>query len=262
MIQHSLVKNSLCYFLGLFVFLAAINARAYTPEDCVRCHKEGSRESMLHVSMGEFEDSIHGRETTCQDCHTGIRDESHETVKGSGAVDCSMCHDQENRHGMQSKTEHRPRCYSCHTAHAIFEINSNLSSVHRENLNKTCGTCHPAECGDRDYLSWLPSKQIASHNKQDFGCPFEEDNCLGCHQGMAAHGEEAPINEETCYQCHFSPEGDPLLVGYIHPKAHPDKHPTIFASAIIYLFVILAVFYGGFMFYTRKFSGKSRRHRR
>jgi len=255
------VKNFIFYFLGLLVFVTATKTWGYTPEDCIICHGEGSRESVLHISMEEYHASIHGSEIACQDCHTGVRDEGHKIIKGSGAVDCSQCHEQENRHGLKSKNEHRPRCYSCHTTHAIFEKDSELSSVHGKNLKKTCKTCHPAECGDRDYMSWLPSLQISSHNKQDFGQTFDTDNCLSCHQGMAAHGEDGPLNDQDCYKCHLSPEGEPLLLGYIHPKADLDKHPTIFAAGAVYLLLILVLFSGGFAFYIRKFS-KKRKGRR
>ncbi|MCK4794297.1 MAG: hypothetical protein KAV87_61790 [Desulfobacteraceae bacterium] len=255
------MKKFIFYFLGLLILLTAYDTLGYTPEDCIRCHKEGSPESRLHISWKEYETSIHGREITCQDCHTGVRDKDHKTIKGSGAVDCSQCHDNENRHGLESKNEHRPRCYSCHTTHAIFEKDSELSSVHGKNLKKTCKTCHPAECGDRDYMSWLLSLQISSHNKQNFGQVFDTDNCLGCHQGMAAHGEDAPLNDQDCYKCHLSPEGEPLLLGYIHPKADLDKHPTIFAAGAVYLLLILVLFSGGFAFYIRRFS-KKRKGRR
>lgn len=255
------VKRFIFYFLGLLVLLTAYDTLGYTPGDCIKCHKEGSPESRLNIFLEGYESSIHGREITCQDCHTGVIDEDHKTMKGSGAVDCSECHDQENRHGLKSKNEYRPRCYSCHTTHAIFEKDSEFSSVHGKNLKKTCKTCHPAESGDRDYMSWLPSLQIASHNKQDFGQVFDTDNCLGCHQGMAAHGEGAPLNDQDCYKCHLSPEGEPLLWGYMHPQADLDKHPTIFAAAAVYLLLMLVLFSGGFAFFIRKFS-KKRKNRR
>lgn len=255
------VKKFIFYSLGLLVLLTAYDTSGYTPEDCVGCHKKGSSESGLNISLKEYEASIHGREITCRDCHTGVIDKDHKTMKGSGAVDCSECHEQENRHGLESKNEHRPRCYSCHTTHAVFEKDSERSSVHGKNLKKTCKTCHPAECGARDLMSWLPSLQIASHNKQDFGRAFDADNCLGCHQGMAAHGETGPLNDQDCYQCHLSPEGKPLLLGYIHPQADLDKHPAIFAAGAVYLLLMLVLFSGGFAFFIRKFS-KKRKDRR
>ena len=256
------MKKFLFYVVGLLVLLTAHDAFGYAPEDCIRCHKEESSESRLHISLKDYKASIHGREITCQDCHTGVRDKDHITIKGSGTVDCGQCHDQENRHGLRAKNEYRPRCYSCHTTHAIFEKDNERSSVNDKNLKKTCKTCHPVECGDADYLSWLPSLQIASHNKQDFARVFDRDNCLSCHQGMAAHGEDAPLNDQDCYKCHLSPDGEPLLLGYMHPRADLDRHPTIFAAGLLYLLLMLALFAGGFAFYIRKFSRKRKDRRR
>ena len=253
------MKNFLFYFLGLFIFVTAYNAWAYTPEDCIKCHKEESTGSMIHISIKEFNASIHGREITCQDCHAGVEDEGHETWKGSGAVDCGKCHEQENRHGFQSKTEDRPRCYSCHTKHGIFKKDEEVSSVHPKQLKETCKGCHPVECGQMDYLSWLPSIQIATHKKQDFSRAYEKGNCLGCHQGMAAHGEEEPLNDQDCYKCHLSQKGQVTLWGYIHPRADFKKQPAIFAAATIYLVSLGVLLWGGFRFYIRKLSGKQKR---
>lgn len=255
------MKRAFQYSLAVLILLLAQGILAYAPEDCVRCHKTGSSESRLHIPVQTYEASIHGREITCQECHTGVTDDGHKTKRGSGAVDCSRCHDQENRHGLKSMNEYRPQCYACHTAHAVFEKGDERSSVHKKNLSNTCKTCHPAECGQRDLLSWLLSLQISSHNKQDFGRVFDETNCVGCHQGMAAHGEDQPLDDQDCYQCHLSPKGDSLLLGYIHPKADLDREPTIFVAGAIYGLLILVLFSGGFLFYVHRFSrkGKARR---
>jgi hypothetical protein len=61
--------------------------------------------------------------------------------------------------------------------------------------------------------------RIKSHPKQDFSGTYDKTNCLGCHQGAAAHGESGNINGQTCYKCHITPEGRGALLGHIHPKA-------------------------------------------
>jgi len=253
------MKRILSYSLCVLMSLASYNIWAYTPEDCIKCHREGSPGSALHVSLSEFKDSIHGRTIMCQDCHTGVIDENHERVKGSGSVDCSQCHDQENRHGLKSERKCRPQCYSCHTKHSILEKDNKLSTVNPKQLKETCKACHPAECGETTYLSWFPSIQVASHSKQDFSRAYEKDNCLGCHQGMAAHGEEEPLNNQDCQICHLPLKGRAPLWGYIHPKADYKKQPSMFAAAIVYQLVILVLLWGGFRFYIRKFSQKTKR---
>ncbi|HDZ90712.1 MAG: hypothetical protein JRJ09_12820 [Deltaproteobacteria bacterium] len=256
------VKRFLSYVVGLIVVFGICDSWGYVQEDCIRCHRDGTRESALHIPIDHFNASVHGREIDCQACHTGVVDQDHATTKGSGAVNCGQCHEQENSHGSGAKVEHRPRCYSCHGTHAVFEKESELSSVNGKNLTKTCKTCHPVECGERDWLSWLPSLQIASHNKQDFARVFDTDNCLGCHQGMAAHGEDEPLDDQDCYRCHMAPEKGSPLLGNIHPRADLEKHPAIFAAGFLYLLLMLALFSGGFAFYIRKFSRKRKDRRR
>tara|TARA_B100002003_G_C13872304_1_gene426410 strand:- start:1 stop:657 length:657 start_codon:yes stop_codon:yes gene_type:complete len=215
-------------------------------------HKKGSADSVLHISIDEFEASIHSFELTCQECHIGVEDENHETMKGSGAVDCGECHEQENRHGLQAKSENRTQCYSCHTKHGTLGRDNEDSSVHPDRLKETCKGCHPVECGGTNYLSWLPSLRIASHNKQDFGRAYVKDNCLGCHQGETFHGDKEPINDQICYKCHLPLKGQAILWGYFHPKVDFEKQPAIFTAAIVYQILIVFLCWGGFRFYLKK----------
>lgn len=216
-------------------------ATAYTPEDCMECHRTGSEESGLHMSVEEYEASVHGPEITCLDCHTGVIDDEHQSTEGSGAVDCSACHEaQENKHGLNGSDEQRPQCYDCHTKHNMLSKTDPASSVHPDQLAVTCAGCHPAASGETDFFSWAPSFQIASHNKADFGTAYKKDNCLGCHQGAAAHGESEPINDQDCQKCHLSPEAAGAMWGYMHPKADMNTQPTVFAAASIYqVFVVI-----------------------
>jgi len=249
---------------GLFVliFTAVQAAFAYTNEDCIECHRTGNKEGGINISIDEFNASIHGEEeeeTSCQDCHTLVEDEDHQTTPGSGAVDCSGCHEQENRHGKGSNSGTRPQCYSCHTRHGMRAKDDPLSSVHPQRLNETCGSCHPRESGQTDYFSWLPSLQVASHSKQDFSQDYERTNCLGCHQGMGAHGEHEAINEQTCFTCHVTLDGQNILLGYIHSKADAGRQPGVMAAASIYQVFLGVLIFGGFAFFIRKLSTRSKR---
>lgn len=266
------LERASCNFGKFFFFctLASLllsaggEAWSYTEEDCIRCHREGSSGSTFHISIREFKSSIHSRdEMTCQDCHADVKDKAHETTTGLGAVDCGRCHDQKNLHGLQSKTaDNCPQCYFCHTKHDILKKDNVMSSVNPANLKETCRSCHPRECGQTNLLSWLPSLQIASHKKEDFSRAYRRDNCLGCHQGKAAHGGREPVDARDCYKCHFPQNGQSRLFGYIHPDAHPDKHSGMFAVALLYLFLIFVLLVGGFVFYVQTFSYKRQGRRR
>ena len=217
------------------------SATAYTLENCIECHQIDSEESELTMSVDAYEASVHGQEgITCLDCHTGVVDDAHMESEGSGAVDCSECHEQENRHGQDGAEDQRPQCHDCHTKHEMLTKTDPASSVHMSQLTVTCGGCHPTTTGENDYFNWFPAFQIASHNKGDFGKTYDNDNCLGCHQGAGAHGESEPINDQNCYRCHFSADADGALWGYAHPVADKNIQLTTFAAASIYqVFVVI-----------------------
>jgi hypothetical protein len=256
------VRNFFICLLGLIVYITASNTWAYTPEDCIRCHSQDNKESALHISVGQFQGSVHGREITCGDCHIGIEDSGHVTSKGSGAVDCRLCHEQENRHGVSSKAENLPRCHSCHTRHGILGTGDKASTVHPDQLKRTCGGCHPEECGQVGYFSWLPSQRVRSHKKGDFSQAYERDNCIGCHQGRAAHGEKDPINGQNCYICHVRGHNRNTVMGYMHARADFKRQPVIFVAAAVYQIFLVLLLCGVLWFCIAKLSGKLRRRRK
>lgn len=253
------LSESLCRVIVFFIWCSSFvccssinDLWAYAPEDCIRCHQQGSKESSLHMDVEEFKRSSHGATFSCLDCHGHIKDDSHRTMKAGNSVSCVECHEQENRHGLPEGEARRPKCYSCHTKHRILGKGDPLSSVHQQALRKTCASCHPSECGRGDYLSWFPSLQVVSHGKQDLSRTYDRMNCLGCHQGRGAHGEQTPINDQDCNKCHND------LMGFMHPKADSAAQPGILASAWIYQMVLAGLLWGGFRFYTRRARDKRR----
>jgi hypothetical protein len=223
-------------FLIVPLWLIPLTAPAFTHGDCIKCHVRETR---------EFHNSVHGREITCLDCHTGIRGKEHEHMKGSGAVDCGQCHEQENRHALSTKKNDLPQCHSCHTRHNILAKDEKASTVHPDRLKDTCKGCHPVECGERGYFSWLSYIQIRSHKKQDFGREYNRYNCIGCHQGRAVHGEKGPLTGQNCYICHMPLTDQGRVMGYIHPRADLKNQPAVFAASTLY--PVFAVFLLGYV---------------
>ena len=248
------MKYIVRYSLAILLTITVKAALAYSTQDCIDCHKTGSSESTLQISIDEFNASIHAQEAACRDCHTLVENDDHHTTPGTGVVDCSGCHEQENRHGWKSTTGTRPQCYSCHRRHGMLTKDNPRSSVHPRRLKETCQSCHTRECGETDYLSWLPSLQIASHRKQDFSRSYSRDNCLGCHQGSAFHGEHEPINDQTCFTCHVTKDGQSKLLGYIHPQADAHHQPGVLAAAVVYQVILVVLVCGGIAFFFRQFS--------
>ena len=251
--NRCIVKFICCYTmtiaLGTSMLIAghawaSDTASEYTPEDCIACHRTDSDESERQISIDEFEASVHGAELTCLDCHTDVIDDDHQTTEGSGAVDCNSCHEQENQHGSNGVGDQRPECYGCHMRHHILTQSDPASSVHPDQLTTTCAGCHASACEEPGFFAWFPAFQIASHNKADFGSAYAKNNCLGCHQGAAAHGESEPIDAQDCYKCHRDAQADSAMWGVMHPTADSSTQPTIFAAASVYqVFVVIGLIF-------------------
>jgi hypothetical protein len=254
-------KKTLFLWVAVIFVVWLCGGIAFASLDCGQCHRQGAKGSTRQITIEEFQGSVHGPIITCQDCHTGIQDETHAVVKGSGKVDCGGCHVQKNNHGASSPLGQRPQCFSCHTIHAIRKKDDPRASIYPANLKNTCKGCHPSECGERDYLSLLPSLKIASHPKQDLSQRYSKDNCLGCHQGHGAHGDTTVLNHQTCYLCHFSQAGRLPLVGYIHPRADREKYPSVFAAAIIDQLFFLGLVGWGFLWCIRKVFRKHKENK-
>lgn len=250
------------FVLAVLVVLAVLwggrTTLAYEVEECIACHNLTSTRSWLRIDTELLARSIHADNADCTECHSQIKDESHTETPGAGAVDCLQCHDQNNQHGRGTVEDNRPQCYTCHTRHAIMAREDPLSSVHADNLSRTCGQCHPVQCGISDYFSWLPSAKIATHPKADLSGDYSLGNCIGCHQGRAAHGQTTVINQEQCHRCHMTDDGRGALLGFIHPQANASRQPGVFAVAVIYQATLVALVIGGIFFFVRKISGTQR----
>ncbi len=251
------MKIRFSHILFILFLLSAFEVGAYTDADCIKCHDRTGQKSMLKMSVEQFNHSIHGDgtilEVSCQNCHTNVVDEDHQETVGSGAVNCTDCHDQVNRHGIPA-IDSRPKCFSCHTRHNIRSKEDPQASVHPDRLQQTCRACHPAQSGAIGYFSWFTSIQIASHPKQDFSQVYTRKNCLGCHQGKAAHGETDPVNDQNCHACHLDDDGKNKLWGAMHPDATLDTQPGVFTAAFTYQLALVIMVFGGFRWLVRYFS--------
>ncbi len=168
------------------------------PDLCARCHQEGQKaavriETDIDDIVGSYEMSIHG---------TGLID--------SGLVVTATC-------------------VSCHTAHSELPPDDPLSSVHPDNVNKTCGACHhgiekafessihAVQNHPVDFEKELPSCEDchSSHtiSRTDLG-DFQVrmmDQCGRCHEVEAEtffdtfHGKVSRLGASgaaACYDCH------------------------------------------------------------
>jgi hypothetical protein len=247
------MKPLACILLIILISFSSLPVFAYTEEECVACHATGTGESQKKLDLTAFKSSVHPRNNLgCQDCHTRVLDKTHETEQGQDPVDCSQCHEQENLHGGGSQQDLQPQCHDCHTRHNIRPKTDETSSIHSGNLKDTCGRCHPKESGQIDALSFLPSIKISTHEKQDFSLACQKDNCIGCHQGQAVHGQEEPINDQNCRVCHFDSNGKSALLGVIHLHTDSDRQPEVFTASLIHLVFLGVIVILGLGVYVKK----------
>lgn len=138
------------------------------PDTCAKCHK---------AIAADFREGIHGQlvargETdapVCTTCHGehGILSPSdpRSPVSRSKVAEmtCSPCHEStvlnekygvetdrlttfiDSYHGLKSKAgdTHVANCASCHGVHRILPSSDPTSTIHPDNLQQTCGECHP-----------------------------------------------------------------------------------------------------------------------
>ena len=142
--------------------------KLHVPETCVKCHE---------VVGGEFAESVHAvalakgnlDSAGCTDCHGehDIRGHKDPTspVHASNVAQkvCADCHASlkltqkygiashafqtfaDSYHGLAVRggSVEVVNCASCHSSHGIKSQDDPTSTVHKANLAKTCGQCHP-----------------------------------------------------------------------------------------------------------------------
>lgn len=246
-------------FIGIwtaFCMAMAPPAWAYTDADCIQCHGPTGDDTTPSIDIQAYEASVHAEQAGCMDCHTQVVDETHTEVNGAGAVDCSNCHDQDNHHGAQGQSEQRPQCATCHTRHTILPPDDPASTVHPGQFAQTCGHCHADKFRKPDAMVWLPELQVATHHKADLSYAYSRQDCIGCHQGQAVHGESEPVNKADCFRCHLDENGSHALMGVVHSRAGFSGQWPIFWAGLVYRVAGAALLIGGVGFFVHKFSRK------
>jgi cytochrome b subunit of formate dehydrogenase/nitrate/TMAO reductase-like tetraheme cytochrome c subunit len=157
-------------------------ADAQVPETCGTCHQGVLREWRESSAHGAAWAAGNAEAPVCTTCHA-----SHEIVRPTdeGArlkvpESCGGCHEEElasYRDGFHGKATNlgfftAATCSDCHTPHANLPAADPRSSVHTQNVQATCGTCHgevsvafasfdpharPSEraAGEQVYWTWL-----------------------------------------------------------------------------------------------------------
>jgi hypothetical protein len=165
--------------------------RSNIPQTCGECHPD---------IMKQFVDSIHGvlaargrsDSPTCTTCHgihgikTKVDPDSPVNERRIAMTTCPQCHAAEriskeygftrsqvksyydSFHGLSYRggDTFSANCASCHGVHDIRPSSDPQSMIHRDNLNKTCGNCHP---GASDNFAKGKIHTVAGISGEDFG---------------------------------------------------------------------------------------------
>ena len=266
-----------CMCIALF-FGAVRQSCAQDINDCLACHQDqnlkktetSGKVHSLFVDKEAFLRSAHGS-YACVDCHEGVEAKKH-PAGGIKDVQCAGCHDEAakkysaSKHGQLVKAgnPHAPKCYDCHTMHAVLPAKDVVSTVNSANLHKTCGACHEEQAraalvplvrgfvqGEEPVssltLTTLASQiatRVNGHGKVNLGCEYSTKTCSNCHLDPINHGSEA-IKPAVCVKCHGQDKAG-IIFGKIH-KAGVVTNP--FLSVLLAMGYIAAL--AGFVFYCR-----------
>ncbi|MBC8366594.1 cytochrome c3 family protein [bacterium] len=105
---------------------------------CTTCH--GEHNILLTDDPRSPVSSSRLAEATCSPCHESASlNEKYELPTGR------LLSFQDSYHGLKSKAGDQTvaNCASCHGAHRILPSSNPTSTVHPDNLQHTCGDCHP-----------------------------------------------------------------------------------------------------------------------
>jgi len=104
---------------------------SFPDEMCISCHGKEELQKVddgevisLHVDVEEHRNSAHGK-NPCIKCHTDISVSRDPVCRGSGKVDCSICHSEQvedyqiSQHGTYYAAGNpiAPYCTDCHGVH-------------------------------------------------------------------------------------------------------------------------------------------------
>lgn len=204
---------------------------ALSDEDCMECHSDpdltmerDGKTINLQVDHEIFKDTIHS-ENGCVSCHEEADvEEGEEHPMPMSSVNCGNCHEEifetysKSMHGvarMEAGDLLAPKCYDCHSKHAILPPSDRRSATYPLNVPATCGKCH-REGSKMNQLHDIGEHNIVSnYTMSTHGKGLYVDGlvvtavCSSCHTPHNIQIPDDPnstVNRDhinaTCSQCH------------------------------------------------------------
>jgi len=169
---------------------------------------DGSSKSVL-INEANFQDSVHGKQVGCQDCHQGYGNYPHSDKKFVSARDysldkvktCQRCHyshysrvlDSVHYRNLQEGNAETASCTDCHGFHDIKKPGNP-----RSDISKRCEKCHEEIVNT--YKSSVHGKALLEEHNEDV------PTCTDCH---TSHDITSPHKDQfrntaytMCGNCH------------------------------------------------------------
>ena len=217
-------------FLGLALGLhSSPDTPKYSDQDCLACHGDANLAQVLmdgairslYVDPEAWAQDVHKMgQLSCVDCHTHANPYVH-FREGFVDVDCSKCHPEQSEEYLKNvhfeytpllPDRELPLCYHCHTKHHILRHDDPSASIHENNIEVTCGECHP-EVMVKGLLKGSSIGKISGHRKGDMSEKFDMTICIQCHN--PAHGSDT-VYKDFCTRCHDPMQQANIAMGPTH----------------------------------------------
>lgn len=197
---------------------------------CLSCHENqalnmnvaGNRVS-LYVDSTVVRQSAHA-ENSCIKCHINVSVANDPVCKGSGKVDCSICHAEEvgdyqlSQHGKfhADGNPNAPYCVDCHGTHDTERKDDYNSKIFARNIPTLCGKCHQE--GNKAAVEYKGQQHdvIKNYTMSIHGKGLLKSGlmvtatCIDCHtthRELPAVDPMSSVNKEniatTCSKCHL-----------------------------------------------------------
>jgi hypothetical protein len=243
--------------------------------DCTSCHAEIGSEYAISMH-GTLVAKADPNAPTCKDCHgdhgiLGRKDPKSQTFAINIPNLCGKCHREgekaavkytgsekdivnnytESIHGkglLKSGLTVTATCTDCHTAHKELPHTNPESSINRNNISSTCGTCHHGI--EEQFENSVHSPRITETDKQlpvCFDCHSAHEikradsegfkleimsQCGRCHEQIAEtyfdtyHGKVSQLGytkTAKCYDCHGSHD----ILSVTNPKSRLSRQNVV-----------------------------------
>jgi hypothetical protein len=216
--------------LGFTIFLfSSPNEQKYTDQECLLCHGDANLAQILsdgtvrslYVDTEKWAQDVHKMgKLSCVDCHTHANPYLH-FREGLVDVDCAKCHPEQSEEYLKNvhfeftpllPERELPLCYDCHTKHHVLRHDHPSASIHENNIELTCGECHP-EVMVKGLLKGSSLGKISGHRKGDISEKFDMSICIQCHN--PSHGSNT-VFKDFCTRCHDPNTKANIAIGPTH----------------------------------------------